>query len=325
MRVLLTQCLVAVTFIVFIAFFSRPLCVAADDVLFIDDGEIQIGIDSRKGAAITWLSSKSYPKNMVNLADPGRLIQQSYYAGIGQNRRQEGQHADWSPWSWNPIQGGGVGAGGAEGTWANVTVFKGTDSSLYSETIPKLWDMRDEEAEAVMKQWTEFEEGLKGVAKVRCEVICKRQLGDRWGAARRSPQEVPACYFTRRFSETASYMGDGNWKPETQDPGPPWGKASPPLKAMAAFDANGFGVGIFSPTSDQQWNFGPHGLGDSSDPMGGTCLHIAPISRVNLGPRSTFSYRYWLVVGDRKTVAARLDHLIQRYSNEHGRLTNTVD
>lgn len=318
MRVFVIHCLVASAYI---AGPDAQLCSAVDDILFIDDGEIRVGIDSRKGAAITWLSSKSYPQNMVNLADPGRLIQQSYYAGKRLNRQSEGQHLNWSPWTWNPIQGGGVGSGGSKGTWANVTAFRGTTSLLYSETIPKLWDMRDEEAEAVMKQWTEFEEGLTGVAKVRCQVVCTRQLNDRWGAARQSPQEVPACYFTRRFSYTASYLGDGKWRSETQAPGPPWGTAKPPLKAMAAFDASGLGVGVFSPTSDQHWNFGPHGSGDSGDPLAGPCLHIAPVSRIKLGPQATFGYRYWLVVGDRKTIASRFDDLVRKYSNERSQLT----
>lgn len=318
MRTCLICCFVVVIFCLGLNVQSS---VAEDNLLFIDDGQIRVGIDSRKGAAITWLSSKSYPQNMVNLADPGRLIQQSYYAGKLRNRQQEGQHVNWSPWSWNPIQGGGVGSGGPNGTWANVTVFKGTDKLLYSETIPKLWDMKDEEAEAVMKQWTEFENGLKGVARVRCEVVCDRQSNDAWGPVRKSPQEVPACYFTRRFSQTASYLGDGKWQSETQAPGPPWGKAKPPLKAMAAFDSDGLGIGVFSPTSDQQWNFGPHAAGNSGDPMSGPCVHIAPISRVNLGPKSTFGYRYWLVVGDRQSVAAKLDELIQRHSNERSKLT----
>lgn len=295
-------------------------CSAEDSLLFIEDGEIKVGIDSNKGAAITWLSSQTYPQNMVNLADPGRLIQQSYYAGRQRDRRQDGQHVNWSPWTWNPIQGGGVGSGGPNGTWANVTAFEGTSKLLYSETIPKLWDMENEEAEAVMKQWTDFEDGVKGVARVRCEVVCNRHLNDAWGPARNSPQEVPACYFTRRFSHTASYLGGGKWRPESQDQGPPWGKATPPLKAMATFDSDGNGVGIYSPTSDQHWNFGPHSSGNSGDPMAGPCVHIAPISKIKLGPKSTFSFRYWLVVGDRDSVATKLDQLIQRHSHERSKL-----
>ena len=40
-------------------------------------------------------------------------------------------------------------------SWARVTEFKCLDdSSLYGETVPKPWDTPNEEAAAVMRQWT---------------------------------------------------------------------------------------------------------------------------------------------------------------------------
>jgi hypothetical protein len=99
--------------------FAAMLCclIGADallaaDLLTIDNGSAKVGIDREKGGAITWLSSPAYSQNIVNIADPGRLIQQSYYAGRRLDRTQEGQSKSWSPWSWNPIQGGGVGGSG---------------------------------------------------------------------------------------------------------------------------------------------------------------------------------------------------------------------
>lgn len=289
----------------------------AEDLLLLDNGTVKIGINRAMGASITWLSWAAYPKNMINSVDPGRLIQQSYYAGKSLDRRTDGQHAAWSPWSWNPIQGGGV------GSWARVTEFKRLDDrTLYGETIPKLWDMPDEEAAALMRQWTGFEPAMPDVVVVRCELVCRRALDDRWGPAKLSPQEIPACYFTRNFSAIKSYLGKGQWRAETQPPGPPWGKAEPPLKAMACFNANGKGVAVFSPASAQAWNFGPHGGGASDDPAAGPCIHIAPLDRVKLGPKSTYRFRYWLVVGTETQIAARLDALWKQYSGERSELTN---
>ena len=96
----------------------------AADLLTIDNGSVKVGIDREKGGAITWLSSDAYPHNTVNIADPGRLIQQSYYAGRSLDRTSAGQSKAWSPWPWNPIQGGGVGGLGSNGTWARVTAFE---------------------------------------------------------------------------------------------------------------------------------------------------------------------------------------------------------
>lgn len=289
-----------------------------EEILSIDNGTAKIGIDKSKGASITWLSWDGHPQNTVNIHDPGRLIQQSYYAGKRLDRTAEGQTKAWSPWSWNPIQGGGT------GSWARVTRFEKTDNSkaLYAETIPKLWDMPNEDAEAIMKQRTAFEPNMRDTIVVSNQIIANRKPGDRWGPAANTPQEVPACYFTRNFDDFRMYLGEGKWEAVTQKPGPPWGHAKPPLKIMACFNKDRQGIAIFSPTSGENWNFGPHVAAMSDDPSAGPCVHVAPVSRVNLGPQSTYEYRYWLVVGNEKRISESLDKLLKKYSKERGLLTN---
>ncbi|MFC1766506.1 hypothetical protein ACFL6U_31060 [Planctomycetota bacterium] len=288
-----------------------------EDLLLLDNGTVKIGINRPMGASITWLSWQVYPKNMVNIHDPGRLIQQSYYAGNRLDRKAEGQIPAWSPWTWNPIQGGGT------GSWARVKAFaRLDDNTLYAETVPKLWDMPNEEAAALMRQWTRFEPNMPNVVVVRCELVCQRDENDRWGPAALRPQEVPACYFTRNFNTVKSYVGDGQWRVETQPPGPPWGKAHPPRKAMALFNAVGQGVAVFSPIATQHWNYGPHAGGLSDDPEAGPCMHVAPIDRVHLGPRSTYRYQYWLIVGNEATLAKGLEVLWTKYATERAQLIN---
>ena len=281
------------------------------DLVLLDSGTVKVGIDRARGASITHLSWTAYPKNTVNIHDPGRLIQQSYYAGKRLDRRAEGQHKAWSPWVWNPIQGGGV------GSWAAAPkIEKLPDGTLHSETVPKLWDMPDEEARALMRQWTGFELGMPNVVVARCEIVCKRTPGDRWGAARMSSQEVPATYFTRNFDTFKTYLGSGRWRTETTKPGPPWSRTSDsPRKAMACFDKDGQGIAVFSPSA-RSWNYGPVGRPGTSDPLAAPCVHIAPVARTKLGPRSTYSYRYWLAVGTEEQIAKRLDALWDKYSKE---------
>ncbi len=284
---------------------------AADDLLAIDNGTVRVGIDRTKGGSITWLSFVAYTNNVVNLADPGRLIQQSYYAGKSLDRTADGQSKAWSPWPWNPIQGGGV------GSWARVTKFERQDNAaLYSETIPKLWDMPDEEAAALMRQWTSFEPGMPNVVRVRCEFVSQRANPDRWGLAVALSQEVPACYFTRNFNTVKSYLGDGKWRLESQPPGPPWGQASPPRQAMAMFNAPGQGIAVFSPVATEAWNFGPHGAGDTNNPAAWPCMHVAPLDRVRLEAKSEYQYRYWLIVGTEAEIAAQLESLWKLYATE---------
>ena len=296
--------------------FAEDVDNTVEELLTIDNGKVKVGINKAKGAAITWVSGGGYSKNLVNSYDPGRLIQQSYYAGRRLDRKKEGQHKAWSPWSWNPIQGGGV------GSWARVTQFeKIGENSLHGETIPKLWDMKDEEASALMKQWTAFEPSMPNVIVVRCEFASNREENDQWGQTSRSPQEIPATYFVRSFDTFKSYLGDGKWRTESTKQGPPWSHARPPRKAMACFNAEGKGIAIFSPAGDQ-WNYGPHAGGKTDDPLGGPCVHIAPVTTVKLGPKSSLKYRYWLVLGTEKEIATRLDELWTKYAEEQVEVTN---
>lgn len=303
---------------------------SAQDQLKIDNGVTTVGVDRSKGGAITWISSAEYAKNIVNLADPGRLIQQSYYAGKRLDRTAEGQHSAWSPWPWNPIQGGGVGKGDSSqadgaGSWASVPTATCKDNVIYTETIPKLWDMPNEDAEALMRQWTQFEPDMPNTIVVRCEFVSNRNPRDRWHQAdsERGPrsQEIPACYFTRNFSTMKSYLGDGKWHDEAQPAGPPWGRTKPPLNAMAFFEGRGSGIAVYSPCATQHWNFGPHGDGESQVDTAGPCVHVAPLDRVHLGPQSTYRYRYWLVLGDEATIAKQLDVLISKYAGEKAELS----
>lgn len=284
---------------------------ALERVVKISNGSVTVGVDREKGGSITWLSWKRYPRNVVNIADSGRLIQQSYYAGASLNRMADGQHKAWSPWAWNPIQGGGVGSG------ARVTRLDRTKGNrIETETIPKLWDMPDEEATALMRQCTGFEPGMRNVVVVECEFESRRTPGDRWGGPKPCHQELPACYFTRVFEHVRSYLGDGTWRDEKQPTGPPWGRADPPLKAMACLSATGDGIAVFCPAATSRWNFGPHGGGRSTNPGDGPCMHVAPLATVSLGPTSTLRYRYWLIVGTAASIARDLDALWEKYCTE---------
>lgn len=290
------------------------------DLLFLENEAMKIGIDRSMGASITWLSWQAQPDNIINIHDPGRLIQQSYYAGKPLDRQADGQHEAWSPWTWNPIQGGGV------MSWARVTRFQMLeDRILVSETIPKLWDMPDEEAEALMVQTTRFEAGMPNVVCIHNRLVCKREDDDRWGPPVPRHQELPACYFTSAFRHVESYLGNGEWRREHQPPGPPWGKATPPLNVMACFNDEGQGVAVFSPVADAHWNFGPHRkFTPKAKPTDGPCMHLAPIATVRLGPTSTLEYRYWMVVGNKEEITRRIESLLTKYPDEELVVTETT-
>lgn len=282
----------------------------AAGTLSLSSSDLAVKIDRARGGAITWISAADGP-NLINLHDLGRLIQQSYYAGARLDRRAEGQSPHWSPWTWNPVQGGSFAH--APGL---VEKFESRAGALHSLTRPKLWDMPDETAACEMEQRTEFEPGHTRVLRVSNTLRSRRPAGDRWGAAVPLHQELPAIYLVRAFATARVYQGSGQWTdfamPALANKG--WGRPDVPKRAMAFFRADGLGFAIYSPAADTTWNCGVVGDSRSGDPTHAHTTHVAPIATVALAPDATYSFRYWIILGDEPALRSALDELLSRYT-----------
>lgn len=286
-----------------------PMSAFAADLLSLSSRDVTVKIDRDRGGSITWVSAAGGP-NLINLHDLGRLIQQSYYAGARLDRRDEGQSSHWSPWSWNPIQGGSFAH--APGI---IEKFESRAGVLHSVTRPKLWDMPDETADCVMEQQTEFEPGQTRVVRVTNTLRSRRPANDRWGGAVPLHQELPAIYLVRAFAEARVYAGEGKWTEFAMPAlsGKGWGRPKVPSRAMAFFRPDGLGFAIYSPAADRTWNCGVVGDSLSSDPQHAHTTHVAPIATVKLAPDATYSFRYWMLLGDQATLARLLDDLLARH------------
>lgn len=269
------------------------------DTVTIDNGKIRLKQDLTRGGSICYMSASGDNKNVVNIYDEGRYIQQSYYAGRRLNRQSEGQSPQWSPWEWNPIQ-----AGNYAGKRAPILECYATDTTIYVKCIPMLWDMNDHLAAAVMEQWTE----LKGnVAHVKCKITCNR--GDDVYGSQGVPhdQEIPAVYPISEFNHLYAYMGD---KPFTNDEIKEmpivqlesgfWGvydgtkNPNPSEKWMAFVGNDGWGLGVYSPRATRflAGRYGKAGGGALSSSTG----YISPLRREALLPNSVMEYDYYLIL-----------------------------
>jgi len=269
-------------------------CEAA--TLDLDNGAIKVRLDLNSGGAITYLSPSGSTENLINNYDRGRQIQQSYYAGQALNRIAEGQHPSWSPWPWNPIQ-----VGDAFGHSSAVLESSGADGVVYTKTIPLLWDMNNEPAEALMEQWTRLD---KNSVLVRCKLTCQR-TDTRWNIASRH-QEMPALYTISRLSHQFTYVGDAPWThaplTEIVQVGPPWtywgpGTVRPgQIERWAAnVDDSNWGVGVYY--RDTEIFVG----GRAGDPGGGefdfATTYLAPLRTLRLDKNTTLEWGYDLIVG----------------------------
>ena len=284
-----------------IVWLALAICMAGvqlngQQTLELDNDTLHLKLDLTRGGAINYISKSGADRNIVNIHDEGRYIQQSYYAGKVLNRQAEGQNPNWSPWAWNPIQ-----VGDSYRNRAEILDSGKIGNTLYVKCIPMLWDMNNEPAEAIMEQWTTLE---GNVLRVRNRLTCQR-TDDIWGEGISRHQELPAVYPVSALKHLYSYFGDLPFsggplsKPEVihlEDGF--WGRYENDMVTenwMAFVDDNHWGIGVYTPICS---NFLAGMAGSPGyEAMDGPTSYIAPVKSEALYKNSVFEYEYWLVVG----------------------------
>ncbi|TBN02924.1 hypothetical protein EYD45_10230 [Hyunsoonleella flava] len=267
----------------------------------LSNDSLRLKLDLTRGGAIAYISKSDVDRNIVNVHDEGRYIQQSYYGGKIINRQNEGQKKAWSPWSWNPIQ-----VGDCYQNRAEILEYKQEGNTLYVKCIPMLWDMKNKPAEAIMEQWTT----LKGnVIKVRNKLTCHR-TDTIYGEGKAHNQELPAVYPISALNNLYSYFGD---KPFTGAPlNKPkvinlrsgfWGKYKNNMVTenwMAFVNDDLWGIGVYAPICT---NFL---AGMAKDPgyeaHDSATSYMAPLNKATFNKNTVYEYDYYLIVGNLNTI-----------------------
>ena len=271
----------------------------------IDNGTLLLKLDLTRGGAISYLSLSGSARSIVNIADEGRYIQQSYYAGRSVDRKSEGQSPSWSPWAWNPIQ-----VGDAYRNRAQILSFQKNGNTLYVKCIPMLWDMNNKPAEAEIEQWTT----LSGnVLTVRNRLTCHR-TDNIYEEGILDDQELPAVYPVSALKNLYSYFGNVPFtnaalsNPATVNLSSGfWGRYINDTVTenwMAYVDDNQWGLGVYNPICT---NFL---AGMSGQPGGeatnGATSYIAPVKKEILNKNSIYEYEYYLIVGTLDDIRSKI-------------------
>ncbi len=266
--------------------------------LELNNDTLHVKLDLTRGGAINYISESGSTRNLVNIHDEGRYIQQSYYAGQTLNRQADGQNPRWSPWSWNPIQ-----VGDSYNNRAEILEQRIDGNVLYTKCIPMLWDMNNEPAEAEMEQWT----SLKGnVIQVHNKITCLR-TDDIWKEGTNNSQELPAVYPIAALRNLYSYFGNSPFtggqldNPEVvflNGPTKFWGRYGNEMVTeswMAFVDDEQWGMGVYTPICN---NFlaGMAGV-PGGESLSGSTSYIAPVKTVQMFKNTVYEYDYWLVIG----------------------------
>src|SRR5690606_30332221 len=138
-----------------------------DDVRYLDNGEVRIGIDLSIGGAITHFGRSGMEENLVNSHDWGRQVQMSFYSGpipFAPDGKEPAAH--WRGLGWNPIQSGDYADNRSE-----VLAFEAKPNELYVKCRPMHWPLDNVPSECVFESWISLEDMT---AQVRSKITNAR-------------------------------------------------------------------------------------------------------------------------------------------------------
>jgi len=260
-------------FITFVLLLAAAIALPAaqkDDWVFLDKGQVRLGIKKNCGAGIGWFSASGSPRNLINDWDEGRLVQQSYYG------RKDDSFWNKKPWRWNPVQGGDW-----RGNGAKVLELRVETNSLYAKTLPKHWASGEDLPDVIMEEWITW---TGKVAHIRFKVTYSGTV-----VHPKTGHEIPAFFAQPDLDSLVLYDGKEPWTnapvSRTQ---PGWPNESRRMmEHWAAYvDKNDFGVGAMVPVSD---HLTCYRFGDGKVEHG-SCSYFAPLIEFAITPGKVFEY-----------------------------------
>ncbi len=263
--------------------------VVPGDMVFIDNGQVRLGVKQTSGAGIAWFSLSGTNRNLINHWDRGRLIQQSYYGDT------DGSLWNQQPWRWNPVQGGDW-----KGKPATVLDLQSTTNTLYARSWARHWAAGNELTNVVFEQWIT----LSGkTAHVHFKMTYS---GDH--AHEVHDHEIPAFFVAPDLNTLVLYAGDKPWTHDALHryiPGwPNEGRAM--TENWAAYvGTNGIGIGAYVPVAT---NLTCYRFGDGREDHG-SCSYFAPLTRFAITPGKVFEYDLHLAIGTADEIRATFGKL----------------
>ncbi|MHB1460079.1 MAG: hypothetical protein ACYC1M_02185 [Armatimonadota bacterium] len=260
-----------------------------DNISYIDNGKIKVGINLDLGGSITYISKSGSDVNLVNSADWGRQIQMSHYSGPNPFE-PDGHKANdaWRGLGWNPIQ-----SGDCYHHRSTVLAHKNDKNSLYVKCIPMQWPLNNVPGECTFECWITLKDNTVLVkSRMVNHRVDKTQYDGR-------DQELPAIYTNGPWWKLMTYDGD---KPFTNDklthipPVMPWKGWISTENWSALVNDDDWGLGIWQPGVYRTIG-GFAGKPGKGGPKDGPTGYIAPLHREIIDHNIDYSYNYVLILG----------------------------
>lgn len=258
------------------------------------DGRIFVDSDAGKRYNAPVVNSNV---NLINRADTGRLVQQSYYGSFDGQGYEKGEYMG-NIWDYNPVQGGNQ-----FNENSKIVDIRYDENSIYIKCQPLDWA---KEKEHITPSYMEATYAIEGdLVKVSC------RFTDFSGyVANVRDQEIPAFYCIEPFNRYVYYGGDKPWTNDTLSIEPElifWPDAGYPkfnsLENWSAFigefdDSFGIGVYVTGETEFLSGVFEREKTTNHDPSIDGTTSYIAVIRKMALQSYAPFEYDYYLTTGN---------------------------
>lgn len=290
--------------------------VYADDVYYIENEYYKLGVRLSWGGGICYLRDLKKKvggiENLINQADTGRLVQQSYYGTYGNGDYVDGDY-NGVRWPYNPVQGGDV-----HGNPSRIIDVVVGENSLYIKAQPQDWGHNGDLTISYMENTYILENNY-----VRVD---NRFVDFSGWEHRYANQELPAFYTLSYFGDFTYYGGSKPWEDKelsTRKDLNFWGDAAyhndcifrmrnSNTETWCAWtnSMTNYGIGLYVPNVDTLLA-GRHAYNGSKDSLNGATNYVAPLCTLKIVSFEPIEYSYMMTTGSleqiRETFKANKD------------------
>lgn len=271
---------------------------------FIENDRFKLGAHLRWGGAISYVQDKTCPidgvKNLVNEADTGRLIQQSWY-GTREEALYDNAVYDGKKIGYNPVQGGDQFMNRSRLIDVEVTA-----TTLYVKAQPMDWGLDGHLTPSYMENTYTLQDDV---------ILVDNRFVDFSGWEHPvTGQEIPALYTISYLDTFVWYDGASPWTGDTltthselkfRAEQTPFPLKHSNTETWCAFikTPEDWGLGLYVPGIDK-WNAQRHKYDGSRDPKADSCGYVAPTNQIQIVSYEPLEYSYLLTAGSTEEIRA---------------------
>ena len=272
----------------------------AEQMSWLENDQIRLGVDLDLGGAITFLASKKDGQNVINNFDFGRQVQLSFYSGpvpFEANGQKPAEH--WRHLGWNPIQ-----TGDDFKNTSQILSHENDGKVIHLSCRPMQWPLNKVPGECVFDSWLELE---GSVVKARARLTNARPDSTQYPARL---QELPAVYANAPFHRVVSYQGTRPFTGDAVAAVPqaqgkhPWSFWTGTEGWAAMLDEHDYGLGLITP-GRVDFTGGFAGKPGPNDTHGNSTGYLASQAMEILDHNIVYEFRYELLLGSLSDIRQR--------------------